>query len=127
MAHRRWVIALFLVLAGGVVESQDPAAPPSEPRHPAPATAPAPLVPVGDESSEQPGHPASDAKRAMEIQFKLMPVHKHLFVEANPIPVKWAMARMGLMGGALRLPMTPLSAANEAVVEQALRAAGLLA
>ena len=70
---------------------------------------------------------AGDAKRAMEIQRKLMPVHKHLFVEANPIPVKWAMARMGLMGGALRLPMTPLARANEAVVEGALRAAGLLA
>jgi 4-hydroxy-tetrahydrodipicolinate synthase len=70
---------------------------------------------------------AGDAKSAMEIQRKLMPVHKHLFVEANPIPLKWAMARMGLCGGALRLPMTPLSAANEPVVEAALRASGLLA
>lgn len=70
---------------------------------------------------------AGDAKRAMEIQFKLMPVHKHLFCEANPIPVKWAMARMGLIGPALRLPMTPLSESNHAVVEGALRAAGLLA
>ncbi|MBC5766357.1 4-hydroxy-tetrahydrodipicolinate synthase [Ramlibacter albus] len=69
---------------------------------------------------------AGDAKRAMEIQRKLMPVHKHLFCEANPIPVKWAMARMGLIGGTLRLPMTPLSKANEAVVEGALRASGLL-
>jgi 4-hydroxy-tetrahydrodipicolinate synthase len=69
---------------------------------------------------------AGDARRAMEIQFKLMPVHKHLFVEANPIPVKWAMARMGLCGRALRLPMTELSAANEPVVEAALRASGLL-
>jgi 4-hydroxy-tetrahydrodipicolinate synthase len=70
---------------------------------------------------------AGDARRAMEIQRKLMPLHKHLFVEANPIPVKWAMARMGLMGGALRLPMTPLSPANHAVVEGALRDCGLLA
>ena len=70
---------------------------------------------------------AGDAKRAMEIQRRLMPVHKYLFVEANPIPVKWAMARMGLCGGALRLPMTPLSAANEPQVEAALRASGLLA
>ena len=69
---------------------------------------------------------AGDARKAMEIQRRLMPVHRHLFVEANPIPVKWAMARMGLMGGALRLPMTPLARANEAVVEGALRAAGLL-
>ena len=69
---------------------------------------------------------AGDVKKAMEIQLKLMPVHKQLFVEANPIPVKWAMARMGLIGGAMRLPMTPLSSANEPVVEQALRASGLL-
>ncbi len=69
---------------------------------------------------------AGDTRRAMEIQFRLMPVHKQLFVEANPIPVKWAVQRMGLCGGALRLPMTPLSQGNEAVVEAALRAAGLL-
>ena len=69
---------------------------------------------------------AGDVKKAMEIQFKLMPVHKHLFVEANPIPVKWAMARMGLCGGTMRLPMTPLTAANQPVVEKALQAAGLI-
>jgi 4-hydroxy-tetrahydrodipicolinate synthase len=69
---------------------------------------------------------AGDVKRAMEIQFKLMPVHKHLFVEANPIPVKWAMHRMGLSGPTLRLPMTELTSANEPVVEGALRAAGLI-
>ena len=69
---------------------------------------------------------AGDVKRAMEIQFKLMPVHKHLFVEANPIPVKWAMNRMGLCGPTLRLPMTELSPANAPVVEGALRAAGLI-
>jgi 4-hydroxy-tetrahydrodipicolinate synthase len=69
---------------------------------------------------------AGDVKRAMEIQFKLMPVHKHLFVEANPIPVKWAMKRMGLAGPTLRLPMTELTPANEPVVESALRAAGLI-
>jgi len=69
---------------------------------------------------------AGDVKRAMEIQFKLMPVHKQLFVEPNPIPVKWAMQRMGLCGGTLRLPMTPLTEANTAVVEGALRASGLL-
>jgi 4-hydroxy-tetrahydrodipicolinate synthase len=62
----------------------------------------------------------------MEIQRKLLPVHKHLFVEANPIPLKWAMARMGLCGGTMRLPMTPLAQNNEAVVEAALRASGLL-
>jgi 4-hydroxy-tetrahydrodipicolinate synthase len=69
---------------------------------------------------------AGDVKRAMEIQFKLMPVHKHLFVEANPIPVKWAMTRMGLCGPTLRLPMTELTPSNAPVVEGALRAAGLI-
>ncbi|WP_082550754.1 4-hydroxy-tetrahydrodipicolinate synthase [Pseudorhodoferax sp. Leaf265] len=69
---------------------------------------------------------AGDARGAMEIQRKLLPVHKHLFVEANPIPLKWAMARMGLCGGTMRLPMTPLAQNNEAVVEAALRASGLL-
>ncbi|MFV0680510.1 4-hydroxy-tetrahydrodipicolinate synthase [Ottowia sp.] len=67
-----------------------------------------------------------DRAKAMQIQLKLMPVHKHLFVEANPIPVKWAVARMGLCGPTMRLPMTPLSPANQPVVEQALRDAGLL-
>ena len=69
---------------------------------------------------------AGDVKKAMDIQFKLMPVHKNLFVEANPIPVKWAMARMGLCGGALRLPMTELSKSQQPVVEAALRASGLI-
>jgi 4-hydroxy-tetrahydrodipicolinate synthase len=69
---------------------------------------------------------AGDVKRAMEIQFKLMPLHKNLFVEANPIPVKWAVARMGMCGGTLRLPMTELTAAHMPVVEAALRDVGLL-
>lgn len=69
---------------------------------------------------------AGDTRRAMEIQFKLMPLHKNLFVEANPIPLKWAMARMKLCGGTMRLPMTPLTPSNEAVVENALRATGLV-
>jgi 4-hydroxy-tetrahydrodipicolinate synthase len=69
---------------------------------------------------------AGDRARAMEIQFKLLPLHKHLFVEANPIPVKWAMARLRLSGGTMRLPMTQLTQANEATVESALRATGLL-
>ena len=69
---------------------------------------------------------AGDAKRAMELQFKLLPLHKNLFIEANPIPVKWAMTRMGLCGGTLRLPMTPLETSNEAAVENALRTCGLI-
>ncbi len=67
------------------------------------------------------------ARQAMEIQNRLLPLHKQLFVEANPIPLKWAMARMGLCGPALRLPMTPLAPACHAQVEAALRSTGLLA
>ena len=69
---------------------------------------------------------AGDVRRAMELQFRLMPLHKNLFIEANPIPVKWAMARMGLCGPTLRLPMTPLEPSNEAAVENALRACNLI-
>ncbi|TSE27640.1 4-hydroxy-tetrahydrodipicolinate synthase [Tepidimonas aquatica] len=69
---------------------------------------------------------AGDARTATRIQMQLLPLHKQLFVEANPIPVKWAMARLGLCGPTLRLPLTPLSAHGQAVVEAALRASGLL-
>ena len=69
---------------------------------------------------------AGDVQRAMDIQFKLMPLHKQLFVEASPIPVKWAVSRMGHCGPTLRLPMTELTAANQPVVETALRHAGLI-
>lgn len=69
---------------------------------------------------------AGDAIGAMEIQRRLMPLHRQLFVESNPIPVKWAMARLGLCQAALRLPLTPLSKANESLVEGAMRASGLL-
>ncbi len=68
---------------------------------------------------------AGDVKKAMAIQFKLMPLHKNLFVEANPIPVKWAVARMNLCGGALRLPLTELTPASVPVVEAAMRDVGL--
>ncbi|PRD65557.1 4-hydroxy-tetrahydrodipicolinate synthase [Malikia granosa] len=69
---------------------------------------------------------AGDVKRAMAIQLQLLPIHKQLFVEANPIPVKWAMKRLGLCNDAMRLPMTRLTRGNEPVVEAALRASGLL-
>jgi 4-hydroxy-tetrahydrodipicolinate synthase len=69
---------------------------------------------------------AGDVRRAMDIQISLLPLHKHLFVEANPIPLKWAMARMKLCGPTLRLPMTPLEPSNQPVVEGALRACGLI-
>ncbi len=70
---------------------------------------------------------SGDAAAAMAIQMRLLPLHKRLFVEANPIPVKWAAARLGLCGGTLRLPMTELEAAHQPLVETALVEAGLLA
>ena len=69
---------------------------------------------------------AGDVAKAMSIQMQLLPIHKHLFVEANPIPVKWAMSRLGLCGPTLRLPMTQMEAGNVPVVEAALRASGVL-
>ena len=66
------------------------------------------------------------ARRAAEIQLRLLPLHRQLFCEPSPAPTKWAMARLGICGGALRLPIVPLSAAGQTLVEQALRDAGLL-
>ncbi|HEX6708601.1 MAG TPA: 4-hydroxy-tetrahydrodipicolinate synthase [Albitalea sp.] len=66
------------------------------------------------------------AREAAAIHLKLMPLHTHLFTEPSPAPAKWAMARLGLCGPALRLPITPLTPAGQAVVGQALRDAGLL-
>ncbi|HEY6512011.1 MAG TPA: 4-hydroxy-tetrahydrodipicolinate synthase [Burkholderiaceae bacterium] len=66
------------------------------------------------------------ARRAAEIHLKLLPLHRQLFCEPSPAPTKWAMARLGLCGAALRLPMVALSAAGQAQVEQALREAGLV-
>ena len=57
---------------------------------------------------------------------KLMPLHIKLFIEANPIPVKWAMAEMGLIGGTVRLPLTPLAQPYHNLVRTALRDAGCL-
>jgi 4-hydroxy-tetrahydrodipicolinate synthase len=57
---------------------------------------------------------------------RLLPLHRSLFVEANPIPVKWALAEMGLIDGELRLPLTPLAPAHHATVRAALREAGCL-
>jgi 4-hydroxy-tetrahydrodipicolinate synthase len=69
---------------------------------------------------------AGNIAEARRIQQQLLPLHRQLFVEANPIPVKWAVQRLGLCGGTLRLPMTELEPANQALVEAALREAGLL-
>jgi dihydrodipicolinate synthase len=67
-----------------------------------------------------------EVKRAQELHFKLMVLNRALFVEPNPIPVKWALARMGKIGSHIRLPLVELSEGNRAVVEQALVETGLL-
>ncbi len=69
---------------------------------------------------------AGNARQASEIHLKLLALHRQLFAEANPIPVKWALARLGRCGPALRLPLVGLSEALHAPLEQALREAGLL-
>ena len=56
----------------------------------------------------------------LELHEQLLPLNKLLFVESNPIPVKWAMARMGLLNNELRLPLTPLTHAHHAALEAAL-------
>jgi len=63
---------------------------------------------------------------AAQINEKLMPLHLAMFVEANPIPVKWAVARLGLIGPGIRLPLTPLSERLEEEVLGAMKAAGII-
>lgn len=67
-----------------------------------------------------------DARSARELHMQLLSLHKLLFAEANPIPVKWALHRMGRIATAMRLPLVPLSEAYHAPLEQALREAGCL-
>jgi 4-hydroxy-tetrahydrodipicolinate synthase len=68
---------------------------------------------------------AGDAAGALALHRRLIPLHFGLFVEANPIPVKWLLAKMGHMGGAIRLPLTPLEARHEAGLVAALQSAGV--
>jgi 4-hydroxy-tetrahydrodipicolinate synthase len=70
---------------------------------------------------------AGDVNKARELNFKLLPLHSKLFVEANPIPVKWAAAQMGLIGMGIRLPLTPLSQQFHEVVREAMRQADITA
>jgi 4-hydroxy-tetrahydrodipicolinate synthase len=69
---------------------------------------------------------AGNIHRAMEIQLQLLQLHKALFVESNPIPVKWAVARMGHSQGALRLPLTVLTEPNQQMLERVMQATGLI-
>ena len=64
-------------------------------------------------------------EEAAELNRRLMPLHQALFVESNPIPVKWAVERLGLIQAGIRLPLTPLSASRRTEVEAAMREAGV--
>ncbi len=70
---------------------------------------------------------AGEVARAREIHFRLLGLHRDLFCEANPIPVKWAVQQLGLIQGGLRLPLTSLTGAGQDRVRAALVQAGLLA
>jgi len=67
-----------------------------------------------------------DHAAAEKLDAPLAALHRDLFIEANPIPTKWALVRMGLMGEGIRLPLTPLTTASQPAVLAALRAAGVL-
>ena len=67
-----------------------------------------------------------DAAKATALDAELAPLHKALFVESNPIPVKWALAEMGRMPRGIRLPLTPLAGEHQAAVRAALQAAHAL-
>lgn len=68
-----------------------------------------------------------DLATARRINFDLLGLHRNLFLEANPIPTKWACARMGLIGDGIRLPMTPLSSEFHERVRSAMAEAGIQA
>jgi 4-hydroxy-tetrahydrodipicolinate synthase len=69
---------------------------------------------------------AGDLARARQLNAQLWPLHQKLFVEPNPIPAKWALAKMGRIEGGIRLPLTPLSVPAEHVVLAALKEVGLV-
>jgi len=69
---------------------------------------------------------AGDRATAEALNERLMPLHQKLFVEANPIPVKWALTEMGRIPPGIRLPLTPLSAPFHETLREALRSAGVV-
>ncbi len=69
---------------------------------------------------------SDDVKRTREIQYQLIAVHKAMFTEANPIPVKWALHEMGKITAGIRLPLTPLSTSLREPLKAALKQANLL-
>lgn len=68
---------------------------------------------------------AGDEEQARRLDQPLQTLHRDIFVESNPIPVKWVVSKMGYMGQAIRLPLTPLSKSAQPVVLEALEAAGV--
>jgi len=64
--------------------------------------------------------------RTIELNNKMLPLHNKLFVEPNPVPLKWAMTEMGLIESGMRLPLAPLGAAYHDTVRAALRESGVL-
>ncbi len=68
---------------------------------------------------------AKDAARARELDGELQGLHKQLFAESNPIPAKWALQEMGLIGAGIRLPLTPLSEQYHDAVRDAMKQAGV--
>jgi 4-hydroxy-tetrahydrodipicolinate synthase len=69
---------------------------------------------------------SDDVKKTREIQYKLLAVHKAMFTEANPIPVKWALHEMGKITAGIRLPLTPLSVSLREPLKVALKQADLI-
>ncbi|RUR10250.1 4-hydroxy-tetrahydrodipicolinate synthase [Legionella sp. km772] len=67
-----------------------------------------------------------DNAACLRLHEQLMPLHELMFVESNPIPVKWAMQRMGLIQGDIRLPLTPLSSTHHAALELVLKSLELI-
>jgi 4-hydroxy-tetrahydrodipicolinate synthase len=69
---------------------------------------------------------AGNIAKAVELNNKMFPLHQKLFIEPNPVPVKWALAEMGKMPAGIRLPLVPLAAECHEAVRAALREAGVL-
>lgn len=68
---------------------------------------------------------SGNAREAARLHLQMLPLHQALFVEPSPAPTKWAMHRLGRCGTGVRLPITPLSGVGQAVVEAAMREAGV--
>ncbi len=66
-----------------------------------------------------------DAEKARQLDQPLQAIHRDIFIESNPIPVKWALSQMGFMGEAIRMPLTPLSKPCQPIVLKALQDAGV--